>query len=214
MSTQSDFDFTFRPESYWDADGLLTALVANIEGAERKRAALAYIAQGRLDELDEFLLDEKLSEELRRIGGAIHPRFMGGEYLPDTLPGEVEIARVTLASTTQDVLSVRARPAGRRIRYCVANEYETTFVIRPATSTRPLTMKQLITLMDGACEKGGNEWPGITTSHLEWNDMTDQDPYELRDFVQVTSEYYPDLEAYYDEVFENWCARRATERTN
>jgi hypothetical protein len=34
---------------------------------------------------------------------------MGGEYLPDLIPNEVEIARITIASTTQDVTCVYAR---------------------------------------------------------------------------------------------------------
>jgi hypothetical protein len=31
---------------------------------------------------------------------ALHPMFMGGNYLPDTDEGEVEIARIEIASTT------------------------------------------------------------------------------------------------------------------
>ena len=42
---------------------------------------------------------------------------MGGEYLPDLLPNEVEIARVVLKSTTMDVQSIRARRTKHRIIY-------------------------------------------------------------------------------------------------
>jgi hypothetical protein len=48
---------------------------------------------------------------------------MGGEYLPDLKQDEVEIARITIASTTQDVTSVFARRGKHRIYYRVVDEY-------------------------------------------------------------------------------------------
>ena len=78
--------------------------------------------------------------------------FMGGEYLPDLLPDEVEIARATLKSTTMDVISVRARPTKHRIIYRIVDEYydENLFHYHliQKTSIRPLTMRQLIALID------------------------------------------------------------------
>jgi hypothetical protein len=41
---------------------------------------------------------------------------MGGEYLPNYGRQEVEIARIALASTASDVISLRARPSGSRIK--------------------------------------------------------------------------------------------------
>ena len=55
--------------------------------------------------------------------GRIHPAFMGGEYLPDLSQDEVKIARITIASTTQDVTSVYARRGKNRIHYRVVDEY-------------------------------------------------------------------------------------------
>jgi len=46
--------------------------------------------------------------------GAIHPSFMGGEYLPGYRRNEVEIVRIELDSTTSDAISLRARPIGRK----------------------------------------------------------------------------------------------------
>ena len=48
---------------------------------------------------------------------------MGGEYLPDLKQDEVEIARITIASTTQDVTSVFVRRGKRRTYYRVVDEY-------------------------------------------------------------------------------------------
>jgi hypothetical protein len=41
--------------------------------------------------------------------GAVHPLLMGGEYLPGVDKEEVEIMRISLASTSGDQISVRAR---------------------------------------------------------------------------------------------------------
>ena len=49
---------------------------------------------------------------------------MGGNYLPDTEDGEVEIARIRIKSTTFDVTSVYARAEGGAIHYRVVDEYD------------------------------------------------------------------------------------------
>ena len=51
----------------------------------------------------------KLEPSTRLLLGGIHPAFMGGEYLPQFGQNEIEIARIVLASVTQDVISIRAR---------------------------------------------------------------------------------------------------------
>jgi hypothetical protein len=55
---------------------------------------------------------EPCRDEARISLGQIHPTFMGGEYLPNYCRQEVEIARIALASTTSDVISLRASPSG------------------------------------------------------------------------------------------------------
>jgi hypothetical protein len=129
---------------------------------------------------------------------------MGGEYLPDFKREEVEIARVTLQSSTQDVISVRAKAAANRIKYRIVDEYETPSTISPASSSRPLSMSRLICLMDGA--KVG-VWDGVSWSTgVVWGPLTmnlenSDDPLKLIDFVEVTSEFYPQLGDYYaDEI--------------
>ena len=53
------------------------------------------IDAGGLDSVPEFLLQSALSDEVRQALGRIHPAMMGGEYLPNLTPNEVEIARIT-----------------------------------------------------------------------------------------------------------------------
>ena len=70
------------------------------------------------------LLQSALPDPLRQYLGSLHPSGMGGEYLPDLTTQEVEIARITIASTTQDVTCVYARRAGYAIALRVVDEYD------------------------------------------------------------------------------------------
>jgi hypothetical protein len=81
---------------------------------------------------------------------AMRPSWMAGEYLPDYLPGEVEIARVVLESVTQDVVSIRARRRGseRRIVYRVVDEFASEFDFSPRSSRQPLCHDELARLIE------------------------------------------------------------------
>ena len=46
---------------------------------------------------------------------------MGGEYLPDYLPTEVEVARIDLQSIMRDAISIRACRDPKGIRYRVVD---------------------------------------------------------------------------------------------
>ena len=54
----------------------------------------------------------------------------------------------TSASTTADQISIRAAWDAGRIRYSVDDEYGTTFVCAITESERPLTMGEVIRLID------------------------------------------------------------------
>lgn len=134
----------YRPTSYfWAADHHI-ALVSDIKGAERRRLYEQALEQGQAN-TDPDLRQHALRNEQRQALGAIHPDFMGGEYLPNARHREVEIARITIASTTRDVTSVYARQVGQRISYRVVDEYngETLDGKGTRTSIRPLTLEQL-----------------------------------------------------------------------
>jgi hypothetical protein len=138
-------DPLYRPTSYFWAREHGIRLSSDIKGAERRKRYEQSLLQGERPNTDTVLSQHHLAEDERRLWGRIHPAFMGGEYLPNLKAGEVEIARITIASTTQDVTCVYARPVGRRIHYRVVDEYEGGTLEGKAhrTSTRPLTMAQL-----------------------------------------------------------------------
>lgn len=201
MAREMPFDMDFRPAWYWaEADAVR---LANIHGTVRKQMLREQLAGPAAAEIPPQALRPELSEEDRRTWGAMHPAFMGGEYLPRSTRGSVEIARVEVASVTWDVISVRARMLRGKIRYRVVDEYETKFRCDPQVSDLPLTMGELIHLMDTA---KGLAAPGITLA-FQLSIPADK-PEALLKFVTVSSEFYPALRDWYRVQFERWAASR------
>jgi hypothetical protein len=139
---------------------------------------------------------------------------MGGDYLPDDGDDEMEIARVALDSTTGDIISVRAREVDGGYRYRIVDEYETVFRLNHDSSKDPLTMGEIIALIDSADRGEGGD--GLTNSYRDENkdvllDSTcglDPEAREsvesLVDFVAVTSAFYPQLKTYYKAEAREW----------
>jgi len=199
-------DLSFRPASYFWPLGLETHLLARIKGAVRKAAVQRLIDAGHLDEVASFLRQSSLSDADRQAIGRIDPAFMGGEYLPDLTSHEVEIARITIASVTQDVTCVRARRRKGRIFYRVVDEYEgdTLSEKRTRTSTRPLTLGQLESFFNGAWSvfevlKRNFGYKGYDLTRMQ------------RFVVSVESEFYPTIDALYRQQIATWGAERRAE---
>jgi hypothetical protein len=60
---------------------------------------------------------------------------------------------------------------------------------------------ELIRMIDGALPDGG-----AALSHLYWNAENSAVPAELRNFVRVSSEFYPQLETHYEHRIATWFA--------
>ncbi len=183
----------WRPTSYWDLAGPVSAIVVNVKGTVR-RSLIRDALQG---EPVAFPLDDLTREELppgeRQAWGRIHPACMGGEYLPSYLPGEVEIARIQLKSMLSDVISIRARRAGR-IHYRVVDEYPEhhTMTLIPQTSARPLTLGGMVRLLWSVRESEG-EGPGFVAYSLDSSIEAGDDRETVERFMTVQSEIYPEL---------------------
>jgi len=188
-------DLEFCPRTYFLPPGIDVTHLAHISGHVRRETARELLAAGK-DDIPPELLAELLDDNLRNLFGSIHPMYMGGEYLPKLAPDEIEIARISLASVTADQISVRARRRKNGIRYRIVDEYEdcpdTNYVCRPATSRHPLTMRALVAMIDGACEGDGPVFCWFKHNLDSGSDLA-----ELRDFVTVGSEFYPELGRYY-----------------
>jgi hypothetical protein len=205
-------DLAFRPRSYFGPRPLETHLLAQITGQERREMLRAQLAHGSRDypaELQESTLDDAFREAL----GRMHPMLMGGEYLPPLTKNETEIARISLLSVTADQISVRARPLGRRIAYRIVDEYPeddpkdgSKYRFEPGSSTQPLTLRQVVAAIESACA-GGIVWP-ILEMNARYGEAE-----RLHGFVTVSSEFYSQLEHYYDVRIEAWLAARAAQET-
>lgn len=199
-------DLDFRPKSYFWPTNLETHLLSSVKGAERKAALKRLLDGGRPEEIPDLLARSSLTNAERSALGRLHPSSMGGEYLPDMAQRETMIARITIASTTQDVTCVYARRGRGRIHYRVVDEYEGDSLAgrRTRTSVKPLTLGELETFFNGA-------WPLLDL--LESNFGHDGYVVEqMQDFVvAIDSEFYPELARLYRERINTWAAHRAAE---
>ena len=129
--------------------------------------------------------------------------FMGGEYLPDYMPGETEIARFDLQSTTSDVISIRARRRKKGIHYRVVDEYETDFNMPQQTSQKPFSLTKVIELIDKTDE--GEGYGGLALGYNNCN-AHEMSRHELQHFTTISSDIYRQLQIHYEHVYEDWVA--------
>lgn len=205
--------YSFRPRSYWVEADPLAAVLRNVTGENRRQMITEYWEAGQLDQLDPALLQDEADPVVSRRLGRIHPSFLGGEFLPPYLPGEVEIARICLQSTTSDVISLRARPVPEGIAYRIEDEYRGVFTLPIAASSEPLTLAALIRQFDEGRLRE-LDWSGGLT--LGYNNMNAEhsEPKDLRHFTRITSSVYRQLELHFDPIFAQWASdeQRARER--
>jgi hypothetical protein len=199
MPKLNGYDLSYRPHSYWGPQDLETHYGARAKGELRREAGLALL---EAEIADEGILASSLPSDERAAVGAVHPWLMGGEYLPDYQSKEVEIARVTMTSTTMDVISVRARHTKQRIKYRIVDEYadlwgDDHYVMRPATSTRTLTLKQVIDVIDLNDLVNGPR-------DANYDGGCACDPEEIFDFCTVSSAFYPELSHWFDCANDEW----------
>jgi hypothetical protein len=140
MSDEIDLDF--RPRSYFRPEALEKYLVLKVKSAVLRERLMALFEAGHYDDVKSLLRDVPFSDVDQKALESIHPMFMGGNYLPDTDGGEVEIARIRIKSTTFDVTSVYARLKEGIIHYRVVDEYGGDTLREPfeTTTTAPMTL--------------------------------------------------------------------------
>jgi hypothetical protein len=193
-------DYAYRPASYFNDLDPEALIVNSILGEERRKDVQSRLASRDFDPMvwGEWLTDSSLDDSTRKQIGQVHPRFMGGEYLPQFEEDEIEIARIVTASVMQDVTSVRARRQGKRIYYRVVDEHEVTFTMNRQWSLIPLSLKELIELINRSNQRGDTMANGLVFSILDWNLHADADPDAMRNFISVSSTFYSELGCYYD----------------
>ena len=172
----------YRPRDYFGRYDLQTELLTSVKGYARRQSIKQALEKGTLAQMPDYLKAPELDATDRQMMGRMHPMFMGGEYLPRRKSGEVEIARISIRSTTFDVTVLYARPLGQRIAYRVVDEYSGDTLAEPNTRTslRPLTMGQMIKFFLGA-------WDLMAVLQGNFEDGGE----ELWDFFNAESEFYP-----------------------
>lgn len=152
----SKYDFAYRPATYWPDLPTEESVLAQVKGTVRRDVARSLLEEPddtAPDGVGDFPLAPDLGS-LEELWGSFHPSHLGGEFLPDLDDSEVAIARVELDSVTGDSYEVRARRASDgRIHYRVVDEYwddGSRFDVEPEASDEPLTLGQLIELIDTA----------------------------------------------------------------
>ena len=117
----------------------------------------------------------------------------GGEYLPGIGEDEVEIMRISLASTTGDQVSVRARREKGKIWYSVVDEYDMPYKLLFEESDNPLSLGELVKFLDGSSNRDDIYPGGLVISH--WNSCLEgcMDAEEATEFASVESAWYPGL---------------------
>jgi hypothetical protein len=186
MSDSETIDLDYRPSSYFRPQPLEDYRLGQVK-SELVRAHLReLLASERHDEVARILREEGVSDDQCRALERIHPLFMGGNYLPGLRPGEVEIARIFIQSTTGDVTAVYARRVGDRIRYRVVDEYDGETLEGKTTrdSAKPLTLDALHDfLTDG--------WGFHSVLDMNF----EGDVEGMLGFFVAESDFYPQLDA-------------------
>ncbi|MDN3987956.1 hypothetical protein [Zwartia vadi] len=172
----------YRPRDYFGRYDLQAQLLSSVKGRVRRALIKDALETGETDTLPDFVTTPELDTLDRQILGSLHPMFMGGEYLPKIKFNEVEIARISLRSTTYDVSVLYARPVGQRIHYRVVDEYEGETLQEPSkrTSTKPLTMGEMIDFFITA-------WSLMDCLEVNFDD----DVEGMLGFFSAESEFYP-----------------------
>ena len=183
MSAATSDDF--RPSDALFGLPAETFLLASVKGESRRQMITAATREDRLEQLHESLLASELSDEDRKQWGRLHPSHLGGEFLPNRSPDELEVARITIRSTTYDVVSLYARRHAAGYDYRLVDEYDGEFLEGDTTASLPrqMTQAEVVEFFLGA-------YP--LADICEGNELTGK---EAQDFTLPSSTYYPDFEA-------------------
>lgn len=181
-------DFDQRPECYWNDDDVLSKLLRGVRDSEQRSRITKHWTNGD---------SQKLPAEIGTDGSA---DLVEG-FLPECMPWEKEIAVISLESVHGDTISVRAIKSKDKIRYKMVDEHGSDFKLQREVSDLPLTLQELINFLDQTSLEGlpGGISLGYNRMNAEYSSRT-----ELRHFTSIKSRLYPDLERYYEQIFEEW----------
>jgi hypothetical protein len=187
----AELDLEFRPSDRLFPMTAEKLLLSRVKGTWRREILTLAVAEDYLNEVDPFFTRVSLNDDDRRARAAVHPTFMGGEYLPDFEEGEIEVARLDLRTITADAISIRLRRLPIGFAYRIVDEYmdesENGLLEAPTAvlSDVPLTLAEFGAFV-------------VRASRLR--EFCDADRFddvdEAQAFVCASSEFYPEFSTY------------------
>jgi hypothetical protein len=201
----------FRPDTYWPNALTLEQLLAGIRWKTRQDIARRLYAEKGFPALSEFLVKPGLDEHERDDWILRGPSCMGGEFLPALAPEHIEIARVSMASTTSDQFSIRRLREVDHIPYSIVGEYEDeegmSYDLPFETSNAPLSMQELLAFMDGATYQNDLYPSGtLSSSWFMMHEFGHDDVAGVNEFLSLSSPFYPSINACYLQLAADWLA--------
>lgn len=119
-----EIDLNYRPESYFLSQTAEEQLLTQVKGDVLRQELRESLHAGEHERVRQLITGETSMPALNKMLERMHPRYMGGNYLPDMEPGEVEIGRIAIDSTTHDVVAAYAKQGRHDIHYRIVDEYE------------------------------------------------------------------------------------------
>ena len=201
--TNHAVDLDYRPDCYWNVP---ERMLANIKGEWRRELIRNAAEAGSLDEVPSELFADEVPREVYE---EVFPKdSRAGEFLPDFLSGEVEIARIVMPMTSNGVVSFRARQVAGEIHYRAVDQVQKDYVVSPDRSLRPLTLGQVLDLVNNSTKRDV-ENPDFR--FIDWlTEAAEFMPF-LEVFlahVCVNSPYYPELSTWYVHQLDEWLRQR------
>ena len=138
-------DLEYKPKTYFSPQPFVTYLVDQVKNAAIRERLDVLLSEGRIEEIKQLLDDGEITSKSIRYLETVHPMFMGGNYLPDMDEGEVEIARIEIASTTNDVTCLFAKMENGKIKLRVVDEYggDTLNTPTEVVIDEPMTLNEM-----------------------------------------------------------------------
>ena len=127
------------------------------------------------------------------------PYFDVGEFLPITDHNQLEIARICLASSTGDVISIRAQKTEAGYQIKVVDEYEAEFIDYQEMYTTIPTQGEIFNIIRDMNTESDSQYYWIQI--VEMNELKTLN--EITDFIYIDSNLYPNLNDLLIEFFSN-----------
>jgi len=128
--------------------------------------------------------------------GIRRPHFDVGEYLPISKKGEIEFVRISLASTTGDVYSLRIKKEEKSFEVTIVDEYETEFTDYENKYVQIPTQGEVFDIIINMNYEPDSEPYWLAIIGQNGFETIDQ----ITDFIQIDSNIYPDL----NELFKDY----------